>query len=177
MGPISISQTQHTGLRIVRSSWCASDRNVHASAETLRTLPQERSLRPFSGKPGSDVGQGEKGRLRKYWPFCALCCHCAVNRSAQRRALNLFGSLNMFRSQGVLVNSYVFEMLCPLMQRERNGHVDCGRGLSWARKRLEKRPSATRFEDPSSESSYRQWSQASITSVWHRNSSLSLACL
>ena len=39
--------------------------NVHASAETLRTLPQKRSRGPFSAKQGSDVGQGEKGRLRK----------------------------------------------------------------------------------------------------------------
>ena len=39
--------------------------NVHASAETLRTLLQERSRGPFSAKQGSDVGQGEKGRLRK----------------------------------------------------------------------------------------------------------------
>ena len=39
--------------------------NVHASAETLKTLPQERSREPFSAKQGSDVGQGEKGRLRK----------------------------------------------------------------------------------------------------------------
>ena len=39
--------------------------NVHASAERLRTLPQERGREPFSAKQGSDVGQGEKGRLRK----------------------------------------------------------------------------------------------------------------
>jgi hypothetical protein len=59
--------------------------------------------------------RGERGRLRKYWPFCALCRYCAVNRSALQRALNLFGSPNRYRTLNVLVNSYVFETLCLRM--------------------------------------------------------------
>jgi hypothetical protein len=38
---------------------------VHASAETLRTLPQTGSPGRFSGKRGSDVGQAEKGQFSK----------------------------------------------------------------------------------------------------------------
>src|SRR5437763_17068052 len=40
-------------------------------------------------------------------------CHCAVNQSAEQRALNLFGSSNTIRTQALLVHSYVFETLCP----------------------------------------------------------------
>jgi hypothetical protein len=57
------------------------------------------------GKRGSDVSPGERVRLRKYWPFCALCRHCAVNQSAEQRGLNLFGSPIGIRTYNPLVNN------------------------------------------------------------------------